>query len=85
MAVTITERWADFLATFSFNDIPPEVVQQTKLYILDNIGCALGGYAIEWGKKVTALGCDLGGKPDSDCHGLRFYRQERDLRVFVPT
>ena len=30
MTVTITERWADFLVTFSFNDMPAEVVQQTK-------------------------------------------------------
>ena len=69
MTVTITERWADFLVTFSFNDLPAEVVQQTKLYILDNLGCALGGYAINWGKKVTALGCELGGKPEATVVG----------------
>jgi len=65
MTAKITERWADFLATFSFNDIPTEVIHQTKLYILDNLGCALGGYAIDWGKKVIALGRDLGGKPEA--------------------
>jgi len=69
MTETITEKWADFLATFSFNDMPAEVVQQTKLFILDNIGCALGGYAIEWGKKVTVLGQDLGGKPEATVVG----------------
>jgi 2-methylcitrate dehydratase PrpD len=65
MAMSITEQWADFLTTFTFGDMPPEVVQQTKLYILDNIGCALGGYAVEWGKRVAALGRDLGGKPEA--------------------
>ena len=67
--MTITERWADFLATCTFNDMPAEVVQQTELYILDNIGCALGGYANDWGKKVTALGRDLGGKPEATVVG----------------
>lgn len=67
--MTITERWADFLVKCTFNDIPADVVQQTKLYILDNIGCALGGYANDWGKKVTALGRDLGGKPEATVVG----------------
>lgn len=67
--MTITERWADFLATFTFNDMPAGVILQTKLYILDNIGCALGGYAIDWGKKVTVLGRDLGGKPEATVVG----------------
>ena len=67
--MTITERWADFLATCKFDDIPAGVRQQTKLFILDSIGCALGGYAIDWGKKVAALGRDLGGKPEATVIG----------------
>ena len=61
----ITERWAEFLASVSFEDLPPEVVEQTKLLILDSLGCALGGYSLDWGKKVVALGRQLGGKPES--------------------
>ena len=67
--MTITEKWADFIVNCVFDEIPAEVVHQTKLYILDSIGCALGGYAIEWGKKVAALGCDLGGKPEATVIG----------------
>ena len=67
--MTITERWAEFLSTCKFDDMPAEVVQQTKLFILDNIGCALGGYAIDWGKKVADLGRDLGGKPEATVVG----------------
>jgi 2-methylcitrate dehydratase PrpD len=69
MKASLTEKWADFLATVTFNDLPPEVVQQTKTYILDNIGCALGGYAIDWGKKVAAVGQDLGGNPEATVVG----------------
>jgi 2-methylcitrate dehydratase PrpD len=63
------KRWADFLTTVTFSDLPSEVVQQTKRFILDNIGCAFGGYAIDWGKKVAALGRDLGGKPEATVVG----------------
>ena len=67
--MSITERWADFLTASTFEDIPPEVVQQTKLFILDNIGCALGGYAVDWGRKVAALGRDPGGRPEATVIG----------------
>jgi 2-methylcitrate dehydratase PrpD len=67
--MTITEKWANFLANCSFGDIPSGVVQQTKMFILDNFGCALGGYAISWGKKVAALGRDFGGKPEATVIG----------------
>jgi 2-methylcitrate dehydratase PrpD len=63
--MTLTERWAEFLSGTRFEDLPAEVVAQTKLFILDSIGCALGGYTLSWGKKVVALGRDLGGKAES--------------------
>ncbi len=71
METSLTEKWADFLAAATFNDMPPEVVQQTKMYVLDGIGCALGGYAIDWGKKLAAIGQDLGGKPEATMVGSR--------------
>jgi 2-methylcitrate dehydratase PrpD len=65
----ITEKWADFLTGFTFDAIPAEVSQQTKMFVLDNIGCTLGGYAVDWGKRVAALGRDLGGKPEATVVG----------------
>ena len=38
-----TKTLADFTAEVSFEDLPDEVVQQSKRMILDTIGCALGG------------------------------------------
>jgi 2-methylcitrate dehydratase PrpD len=61
----ITEKWAEFLAGVRLEDLPREVVEQTKLLILDSLGCAFGGYSLSWGKKVVALGRDLGGKSES--------------------
>ena len=69
MVMSVTEKWADFLTTFTFNGIPPEVIQQAKMHILDTIGCTLGGYATDWGKKVAALGQDLGGEPEATVVG----------------
>lgn len=65
----ITERWAEFLAEARFDDLPREVVEQTKLLILDSLGCALGGYSLSWGKKVAALGRELAGKAESTVIG----------------
>jgi 2-methylcitrate dehydratase PrpD len=69
MTMTVTGQWADFLTSFTFDGIPPEVLQQVKLHILDSIGCALGGYALQWGQNVTAVGRDLGGKPEATVIG----------------
>lgn len=65
----ITEKWADFLTDLNFDDLPAEVIQQTKMFILDTIGCALGGYAIAWGKRVADVGRDFGGKPEATVIG----------------
>ena len=69
METSNTEKWADFLSACTFDDIPVEVVQQVKIHTLDTIGCTLGGYALDWGKKVTMVGRDLGGKPESTVIG----------------
>lgn len=67
--MSLTEKWADFLTTLTFDDLPAEVVHQTGMFILDSIGCALGGYAIDWGKRVAEVGCDLGGKAEATVIG----------------
>jgi 2-methylcitrate dehydratase PrpD len=54
MEKTITRRWSDFLANTTFDALPPEVVHQTKMLILDSLGCALGAYSLKLGKMVVA-------------------------------
>lgn len=44
---TIVDQLADYAARLRFEDLPPEVVHQTKRLIMDSIGCALGGYRSE--------------------------------------
>jgi len=42
---TISERLSSFSASLRYQDIPDEVVHQTKRMIIDTLGCAFGGYS----------------------------------------
>jgi len=58
-----TRQLAEFVAEKDFDDISPDIIQQTKLLILDTLGCALGGYTlaseeVEWIVKfIKQQGC----------------------------
>ena len=39
----ITEKLSEFAFNFSYANLPREVIEQAKLFILDTVGCALGG------------------------------------------
>ena len=41
---TITARMARWAAGLRFEDLSPEAVHEAKRYLLDSVGCALGGY-----------------------------------------
>jgi 2-methylcitrate dehydratase PrpD len=63
---TISETYADFIVRTRFEDLAPEVVQQTKKLILDLLGVSLAGYAtMEFPKIVVGYFADLGGKPEA--------------------
>ena len=76
------EKQANFLITCTFDDIPAEVIHQTKMHTLDNIGCIPGGFALDWTKKVAEVGRDLGGKLEAmriaalwSVHVIMLFRQ----------
>jgi 2-methylcitrate dehydratase len=41
---TVTEEMARFAAEVQFEDLSPEAIYQAKRFLLDSIGCALGGF-----------------------------------------
>jgi 2-methylcitrate dehydratase len=41
---TLVEQLSTYSMTLRFEDLPAEVVHQTKRLIMDTVGCALGGY-----------------------------------------
>ncbi len=42
--MTLTARISEFAAALKFEDLSPEAVYQAKRFLLDSLGCALGGY-----------------------------------------
>jgi len=42
----ITEPISKFAASLRFEDLSPEAVYQAKRFLLDSLGCALGGYGV---------------------------------------
>ena len=65
----VTQALAEFAAKVTFDDIPKEVVHQTKRVIFDSIGCALGGYSSEKGFISRNMIEALGGNPEATIIG----------------
>jgi aconitate decarboxylase len=55
-----TRILAEYVAAFSYKDIPPEVVSHIKLCFIDSLGCALFGSTLPWGKIITSFTKELG-------------------------
>jgi 2-methylcitrate dehydratase len=47
MAGNIADYLASYASSITYEDIPPEVVRQVKVLLIDTLGCGLGGYASE--------------------------------------
>ncbi|HFE65377.1 MAG TPA: MmgE/PrpD family protein, partial [Caldithrix sp.] len=43
----ISHKIAEFAVDLKYEDLPQEVVEQTKRFVLDSIGCAFGGWNTE--------------------------------------
>ena len=49
-----THAIAQFVSTLRYEDIPDDVIARIKLLILDSLGCALYGTALEWSRILRA-------------------------------
>lgn len=68
--MTITQKLARFAVEKSFRDIPPSVIHDTKIVVLDAIGCALGGYGMKnYSKIIVDIARGLGGPRESSILG----------------
>jgi len=45
--VTLTDTLLSFSRDTRFEVLPPAVVHEARRYVLDALGCALGGHAVE--------------------------------------
>lgn len=64
------EGLSRFAVETRWEDLPPSVIQGTKLLLLDSIGCALAGIATDPAKMIIALARRLGGPPESSIIGV---------------
>jgi 2-methylcitrate dehydratase len=44
---TVAETLARYATSLKYDDLPAEVVRETKRYMIDSIGCGLGGFGAE--------------------------------------
>ncbi len=66
-----TGTLVDFVLKMTFDDLPLEVVNETKRILLDSVGCGLGGYAVDRAKIAMELIEDFGGNPKASIIGGR--------------
>jgi 2-methylcitrate dehydratase PrpD len=60
-----TRILSDYAVGVKYEDIPKEVIESTKMFILDSIGCAVGGSQLEPGKIIVEFFEAMGGLPEA--------------------
>lgn len=66
-----TEKLAAFVAETRLNDIPPAVLEHSRLPIIDGVAVTLGGYP-PIGEKILEFISELGGRPVSTIAGTGY-------------
>jgi len=66
----ITHELARFAVETKWQDLPASIVKETKLVLIEHIGCALGALSTDKGKMMVALARRYGGTPESSILGI---------------
>ena len=64
-----TQAIAEYIVSERYERLPKDVVAKVKRCILDSIGCQLGGYTSEPGRRMADLMSELGGRQDATVLG----------------
>jgi 2-methylcitrate dehydratase PrpD len=67
----VIHQLAQFASNATYEDIPEEIVHETKRVILDSVGCALAGTCTDKGRLSVQLAMRLGGPPESSIIGFK--------------
>jgi len=59
--MSYTENIVDFILQSKKESLPKDVIEQTKIFILDSLGCEIGGYATNPGKQIVSLAKEFKG------------------------
>ena len=65
----VMEAITDFISRVEFEDLPLNVVHDTKRMLLDSIGCAVAGTLVDKGKCAINVAKKIGGSPESTILG----------------
>ena len=66
---TVSQKIADFAVQLTYEDLPEEIVQTTKRFLLDTLGCAFGGYKSEDSKIALEVLREMGGNAEATIIG----------------
>ena len=58
--MSVARELAKYVASLTFQDLPADVIHQTKRVVLDTLGCAIGGYDSEATRAIQELIKELG-------------------------
>lgn len=53
MSDSVTPRLSEFVASMSFEDLPPPVVERTRMLLLDGIACGLVAAKLPWSERAV--------------------------------
>ncbi|MCH8942398.1 MAG: MmgE/PrpD family protein [Bacteroidetes bacterium] len=70
MEKSISRQIAEFSINLKFEDLPKEVVEATKKYLYDSIGCAYGGYHTKDLNILRDIYKNMGGKEEATLIGF---------------
>lgn len=67
--MSVARELARYAVGLTFEDMPPDVVHQTKRIVLDTLGCAIGGYASGASRAIQELIKEMGHPEEATVFG----------------
>jgi len=61
----VTQIMTDFVSRLRYEDIPADVRERAKVYILDSLACSIGGCLTGPGKMMAEFFASMGGTPEA--------------------
>lgn len=77
----VTEKLSQHLASLQYKDLPPEVVDYTKVLLLDSLGVALYGVDKKWSKIIVEYIKRTGGKGEATIWGTQFKAPKANIAL----
>src|SRR5688572_18103898 len=62
-------RMVEFLMSLRLDSLPPDVVREARIRLLDGLGCGLYGAIMPWGKIAAAVVYDEGSRGKATIYG----------------